>query len=117
MYRSSEDDPEKPVWALPGRRTIGSQVTRGFVWEEGMGGGGGGGRSAAADVVAEAGSGGAGVVLTSFCWFSNLQRFAGRQAGWLAGSLDLVFVFAVGTDPLYGCCYYCIYCISFFSFR
>lgn len=26
VYRSAEDDPEKPLWVLPGRRTVGSQV-------------------------------------------------------------------------------------------
>ncbi|CAM9811305.1 unnamed protein product, partial [Hapterophycus canaliculatus] len=28
VYRGSEDDPDKPVWTLPDRRTIGSQVRR-----------------------------------------------------------------------------------------
>lgn len=26
VYRSAEDDPEKPLWVLPVRRTVGSQV-------------------------------------------------------------------------------------------
>ncbi|CAM9947837.1 unnamed protein product [Ascophyllum nodosum] len=26
VYRSSEDDPDKPLWVLPARRTVGSQV-------------------------------------------------------------------------------------------
>lgn len=28
VYYGPEDDPEKPLWALPDKRTIGSQVRR-----------------------------------------------------------------------------------------
>lgn len=86
VYRGAEDDPDKPLWVLPARRTIGSQVFDDRVGrvnsDEGEiedGGGGGGG--------------------AKLCWHFGLQKYRSGGGGGVVTAVALV-VAAVGRIQL-----------------